>query len=457
MWPAPLACLTLGLLCGASDRPDPETLVRRLGSPRFVEREEATTALLDLGRDAVRALKSARVDGDAEVQARAAWLLDSIDRRMLTLPTRLPLDPGERSLGLLVRQFADRTGFDLEPARGGDATRSILVEAQPDAEVEPTFWDAVDRAGLEPEWNPREAPRFGAPTPVQAMRLGRAAVPPGIHTNAGPFRLAVKRTAPLRPEPEVLRLDRAAPKRLNRAEEPEEFDLRLELSSEPRLRIRPAGVVQVLEARDDRGNDLIGPGGSDRPQAMLEASGTSSPFLPLTLSLNRPEADARVIQRLRVRVPVQIEGRKSEPIELPLTGDAAATRGAVWCGDGFLIVQNLARVPGRDTWRLDMTLQPEDWRERFGPGMRMGGQRRMQFDPSLFDRMWSSIELIDAQGERLNPAIGRTARMTPEGFLVSIEFPTEAQAPVRLRYHGVIREQADLSFELTEIPLRPGR
>lgn len=450
MWPAPLACLTLGLLGGALDAPDLDTLVRQLGSPRFAEREAASTALLDLGREAVPILRQARRQGDAEVQARAVLLLDTIDRQALRQPTRLTLEPGDRSLGLLVRQLADRTGFELEPGRNAAPGRDVTVEADPGAPAECDFWEAVDRAGLEPEWSAREPQRFGAPSPGQTLRLSRTPAPPATHANSGPFRLVAIRPQGSRPRGNVTRLDQAP----DAAEGGEPFDLKLELMAEPRLRLKPGGVVQVLEASDERGNDLLGTGGSDRPQASREANATAAPVLPLTIGLFRPAQEARQLERLRVRIPVQLEARKSDPIEIDLSPGAVAP-GPVWAGDGFLIVHGLIQVPGRDIWRLELTLQPENWQER--PQGRFGGQRRMPFDPLQLDRMWSSVELIDRHGQRLNPALGRSARMGPDGFQIALEFPTANDAPTLLRYQGVIREPADLVFELRNVPLPASR
>src|SRR5438034_540461 len=51
--------------------PDVHQLVRRLGSPEFAEREEATRAITAVGRAALPALKEARHEPDAEIARRA--------------------------------------------------------------------------------------------------------------------------------------------------------------------------------------------------------------------------------------------------------------------------------------------------------------------------------------------------------------------------------------------------
>src|SRR6516165_9398580 len=85
-WSSPGGAVMLGvnlalivLLGQAPTTPDPSELVARLGSPRYVEREEAAGALERLGRLAIPALRAAREARDAEIRTRAAALFNKIE------------------------------------------------------------------------------------------------------------------------------------------------------------------------------------------------------------------------------------------------------------------------------------------------------------------------------------------------------------------------------------------
>src|SRR5438067_2023430 len=112
------AMLATTLLLAADPGPNTEAaaLVARLGADRYADRERAAEALRTLGPDALPALRDALSDGDAEIRNRAEVLLDRIEAEMLTRPTPVRLDAHGRPLEEVVKDLADRLGFEAELA-----------------------------------------------------------------------------------------------------------------------------------------------------------------------------------------------------------------------------------------------------------------------------------------------------------------------------------------------------
>lgn len=82
-----MGALILATLALSAVPASPEELVRRLGSPRYAEREEAARLLLSHPSDARVALRAALSSPDAEVRHRAAVLLPRVSAA--SLPLRL--------------------------------------------------------------------------------------------------------------------------------------------------------------------------------------------------------------------------------------------------------------------------------------------------------------------------------------------------------------------------------
>ena len=83
-------------------------LVATLGSTKYSERESASKALVEQGRTSLRALSLARKANDPEVQARAEYLLERIERSLLVRPTLVKLLPGEQPIADVLRTIRRR-------------------------------------------------------------------------------------------------------------------------------------------------------------------------------------------------------------------------------------------------------------------------------------------------------------------------------------------------------------
>ena len=138
------ASLALFVILGQAPAGDPLDLIKGLGAPRFAEREAAASALEQLGRRALPALRIAREQRDPEIRNRAAALLGRIEGSLLTIPSQVTLDFEDAPIGDVIRSFSEQSGIKL----------SLLPDASPNWKTrrvtihEPAglpFWKAIDR------------------------------------------------------------------------------------------------------------------------------------------------------------------------------------------------------------------------------------------------------------------------------------------------------------------------
>lgn len=110
--------------------PDLAQLVRRLGSPEFAERDEATRVITAAGRAALPAHKEARHDPDAEIARRAGECFRVIEQTPAPIGANM-LSPAVR---VLVRRHPE----------GAVAALLGFLPAAPAGEVEEEIWYGLD-------------------------------------------------------------------------------------------------------------------------------------------------------------------------------------------------------------------------------------------------------------------------------------------------------------------------
>ncbi len=368
-----LALGTTGLLRGSEPGRGPElaSLVQRLGSPKFSEREEATEAIREIGSDAVDQLKQARESGDPEVRARSLRLLAAIEREVALSPTmvRLPEVPGQ--VEAIVGDLDKQTDFLIR------TTSSSRLEPKSSAKAGErlTFWQAVERLGLEPNWSRLDPFRIlELPVERPHLRLGMPSGAPVSVWNEGPFRVSVKEGQSTLQE------------RFGQPADASHITLDLSLDIEPKLTIAGRPQVTLTEAVDSDGHSLLLDG-------FTQSSPISEDDLELTsmhvdATLNRLNRQDRSIARLRGVVDMEIEAPTSEPVEIPLDAQGA--------GDPN-------RGPGRPTGHGDgRPARPGLAFALARPDVRAGGLGRDASEPGLP----SSPGRCHERGE--NPPAGTT-------------------------------------------------
>jgi hypothetical protein len=166
--------------------------VGRLGSTKYTERESASRALVDLGRDALPALSQARKSHDPEIQLRAEYLLERIERSMLVRPTRVRLEPGQRRFAEILGELRELTGFRFEVDPGPDPSWIQRTVRVPDLSSN-DFWSQLEALGLSGTWViDRETPLFGVRLDPTFHIARRPANAPHDLAVSGPLCIALR-------------------------------------------------------------------------------------------------------------------------------------------------------------------------------------------------------------------------------------------------------------------------
>jgi hypothetical protein len=125
---------------------DVAQIIRRLGSTKFVEREQATHALDALGTSALSALREAVQSDDIEVSRRAEVLIKKIEQRTerdrILAATPVHLKYQARPVAEAVADLAKRTGYAILLKDEGRklAGRTVTVDTGPTS-----FWQALEQ------------------------------------------------------------------------------------------------------------------------------------------------------------------------------------------------------------------------------------------------------------------------------------------------------------------------
>ena len=438
--------LLLALLLARSSPDGADRLVAKLGAADPAEREAATAALERLGDEARPALTVAVGSDDPEVRVRAERVLGRIEEQAIGRPTMVALDFEDRPLAEVVAALADRTGFRLGLAPGGEASwhrRPITVR-----EPAPVpFWRAVDRIA---EAGDVRLDRFlaadlntPAPNPVLRFLGGRGR--PGPVVDDGPIRIKLvglhyHHDLPLDQPPSL------APLPARRTGQ--QFFATLEITAEPRMiLVQPAGPPgdlprpTVVEAADDRDQSLVPEPGAVGVPSSMSLQGTRA---TLTLHLRRPEGPGAAIKVLRATAPLTIVARRSAPLVVPL---ADAEGRSFRQGDQVVTVQKIqvSTVPNQSTLTLEISGPPAS-------------------NPSPNPRDWlhARFEVVDADGKVL-PWMNRSAltggetqslvmTLRPAPRLV-LQPPEPTGPPAQLRLYKLITVRRDVAFEFRDLPM----
>jgi hypothetical protein len=460
---ATLMIALLGLAPKAGPEADPTSLVARLGSPRFVEREQATRSLQELGAKALPALRAARESKDPEVRTRVAALVDRIESELIVRPTLVSLRFRDRPIKEVVQSIAEQSGLPLQLVNEAlpkwRETRITLEEPEP-----VPFWTALDRlceAG-HLGYNPNALINMGNGQRqiVQVNdQYGATSEPGGIAVD-GPFRLTLTnlnhtRHRMVNPAGGMVRafqpgMGQVRPIRAGAANANvmDTFTFNMQVMGEPRLLLAMNGPLKVLEAEDDAGNSLLPPQQANG-NGMAHQMGyfnnwnqAGAQVVPMGGQLAYPEHAGRRIKRLKGVVPLTVATRKTEPMSIDLAEAAGKTFQA---GETTLIVHEANKPnpnPGQAGTVLDLTIRTEP----------VGGPNNPNAQPAIQPQ--TQIELVDASGKPVNwwqqSLNGRPGEIrlglvaNPQG---------NVKPPAQLRFYELVRATTEVSFEFHDILL----
>jgi hypothetical protein len=455
------------ILVTAQVGPDPvltAAFVGRLGSTKFTEREAASKALVDLGRDALPALSRARKSADPEVQLRAEYLLERIERSLLVRSTHLRLEPGQQRIAEILRQVREQTGFRFEVDPGPDPAwiQSSVRIPEP---VPDDFWSQLTALGLSGNWViDHESPLFGVRIEPSFHIAQRPSNAPIDRTSSGPLCLVLRgyeqdrmarfggrgaagRSFPVDPLPQNLT---------------NTCIFKMEVMTEPRIMLRSVGDVRVVEALDASGSNLALEEPAifiDGPPTTFSIPGAANAVWPFTLTLKRPAGERPRLRSLIIELDADLETRRFEPYELAKKPDDDAQEfpAPAQCGELTIQRARVIKAPMRNSLALELTARTEGWTEL--AFFRPGNRRRIEMMRAELERVLANLEVADAEGRpiRFDPSFRDRDWFDPMEFRVTLGLSGTGQngPPALLRYYGNIRDNARFRFEFRDLELPP--
>jgi hypothetical protein len=435
-------------------------LLEQLGAARYAEREAAAKALECLGRQAIPLLQDARESRDMEIRTRAAAVLKQIEGSLLTRPTMVWLNFDEVPLASVVQDLSQQTGMKVslvpENLPRWKQDRFSLHETLP-----LPFWMAVDRlcaAGLLNYEAELSGFKAGCqPTLALSDRNTHSVHPVSDH---GPFRVGLVRLefhhnvefaeAPSRPrgiarlaDPRVVGQELISPK--PRPISRVQCLVQLEVTAEPRLIIGQSGALQILEARDDRGNSLRIDGAEP---SVLNSSAdysvsTCSSVVHVGVPLNHPHNPGRTIRILRGSVPLRITARQADPLVVPLP----AAAGRVFESSGLqLLVHEVRDDPNNRQRQIELTI-----RARRTGRIPASAEEPVADPGARIEPHPQIIEIIDTHGHVV-PWFETNSDMEASRVTLTLAGSAVAE-PKELRYYQLSETVVNVPFSFSDVPM----
>jgi hypothetical protein len=426
---------------GGGENPAPSALVARLGAAKFTEREAAEKALEQLGRDALHALNLGRKATDPEVRARATALYQRLERAVLLGPTPVRIKPGVTPLGALVSSIERTANVPIDLGKL-DLRHAIRIGPV----LPPTLWQVLETAA-------RQAPTAVNVLPVDRGdgRFGFVFEP--IDDEVGVVPTSFDGVAIVR----LLELDdhraRRFAQNIGRPVGPlgdrATLTGRAQVLVEPRLIMGHAGPVVIVEARDDRGNDLTP---KPSPDAPARSPGVDRPiprdvefvdgptFLePFELAHPGRDLGSKLVV-LRGSVPVALATRRYEGATLSLTPGSTATTERV-----RLNIVSREPQPGTKRIKVELVL-------RLVPGVVLDGFNPAESDPTRLIN--HQVDVFDPLGRPWNVThVGSEVRGDELRLRLLLSPLPAVGPPVRLVYYDLIQQVRDISFTFQNVPL----
>lgn len=490
-WPGRTLLVTLLAVASATaaDSSPVESVIARLGSAEFAEREAAQAELLGRGADpaAARALATAALaSDDAEIRHRAAGILATLTRyaegAALLKPRTVALNFRDVPLDAAVTELRKLTGANLQLDAGvADPARRVTATSE-----RVPAWEAVEAfrraAGLVERFRD-DAPPAAAENAVPSVRrsyyngppvpAATANLVPVLWADAGavaPTPPAADRSGPVRVTAlpgrfAANRVVRGSGHVLIHLDVAPPADLHWESTQEVRVAraedetTRPITVAHPLPAPLPRdANELMFMGGGflnmSYSYGNVPVERGNPRLVPVTL-----KTDDRLVRRLRV-LEGTIVGTVSIPNQTVLAiDDLAKSSGVAFAGPGDtkLTVQDYTGTPGGKV-TLKITVEgPNPWNQ-----MRQG---RRQAPVSLWDEGGlghsglKNYRFTDAAGQALTPQVSSTTASdngTLQTSTMDVQFAPRAgndRPPVRLVVVGNRPVTLAVPFKLRDVPL----
>jgi len=443
-----VASLAVLVLFGQVPATDPFDLIAQLGAPQYAERNAASATLERLGRRALPALRAAREQRDPEVRSRAASLLAKIEGALLTQPSLVTLDFQDTPLPEAVRSFSEQSSVRLVLlGANGPNWRDRKVTLH-ETEALP-FWKAIDRfcdaAHLQYNFG-MNAARGGSEPAFPLFEGGvRSSAPV---SDSGPFRVTLVTihhesnvTYPAAPQPIQ------NPRQPVQADPPrgvlsQQLYAQMQIAVEPRLSLTQSAPLRVVEAEDDRGNQLAPSSGASDLRSSGYFGYSSGPILPIQASLSRPALPGKTIKRLKGVVPVTVSSRKPNPLTVPLSGASGRT----FQNDDVVVTVHEARLQQDNRPPvIEVTIRPNTGTGNPSASGVVGGEGIVG-RPDVHQQ---HLEVVDGQG---HPIPWYQSSIDTEAGRLTVSLTSDqAASATELRYFSLIRATTEVPFEFTDL------
>jgi hypothetical protein len=474
-------------------------LIKQLGSPGFHEREIAMRDLDAMGAAALPALQRASRGDDLEVCRRAQELIEKIEKRLLTArllePQRLQLSYKGTPIDQARLDFSKKTGIQLkiegDMENGGLSSRQLKRTLTLDS-GKVTFWEAFDqfcdKAGLaERSLLPKKLPHVAAESAKnlekeelalmllrqrerQLLDLDQA----GSAGLFNPFVLAEGKVPRLPTFFSGAARIRALPAPfsvLGPAPSKDEHNVALELTPEPKLKVKRLLEARVSRAIDDQGQSLTpiweipSMAGDDELGDVITLVGDATGADLLARSLHQVSVRLKVgprpsklIQEMQGTIAAQIV---PPPEPLVTVDNVLNAVGQTFTGpDGrTLSVLKAGRdANGRIQLDVEMKHPIAQMNGRFGvAGRRVFRVGRGRIVDSSSSAVTSKYELFDSNGALLKPqetSTGNVIRGAEWTQTWSFTFtPVANDQNLKLVFTGQRTVTLEIPFSLKDIPV----
>jgi hypothetical protein len=440
----PPIVLILALLAPPADTP--AELADRVASADPGGREEAEGRLEEIGRPALFALRNALNRAvDPASSRRIGDLIDLIERRRLLRATAVELVAKDVPIAEAAAELGRRTGFRLAPEPADEpAWKSRRVTLDSRGPI--AFWEAVDRLGAAGGFRlDASSTWYGGAATEPTVRLVRTDDPPNKSCYAGPYRV------------DLVSLNRhrqVTQSRPGSAAKPiDEFAAGLQIVAEPGLVIDRNGPPRILEAIDDKGEDL-------RPASTYDPATRNAfsfrqwrpdmlGFLPYRVPLAIPASRGGTLKRLRGFLPISVVARTGPILSLPLEGTEGRP---IHAGGITLTVRKVDRNQGRPSV---MQLVVRGEAARATPATAPGPRQLTLSTLHPAYHPDDHIQILDAQGRAFSLS-SNIPPVRPDGLLeltVTIHANSSIGPPATLRYYGLVGEATEVPFLFEDVPM----
>ena len=420
-----IAVLAPGVLRLAAGEPEGEyrvaSLVRRLGSDAFTERDAAQEELATLGAGAREELIAAAAEhSDPEVRLRAKTLLRRLQTEELWAASRVRCEARQISASAALAAIVEQTGNRVLAGDQYGAFRETFVDL---AATDGEFWEAID--ALCTISGNRIRPHYDTRRPGLVLAAGA----PGRNpvARSGPVRMQMVRARrSFSEEFDYERLD---------GEESHAFQFEMQAMWEDRFRlVAYRSHPELIEAMTDGGQRISA---AQAAAGGWNVAGSGTRQVSMSLRLQPTPVAARELDTLKLKWGLVAVGDRAQ-FEIRDFASAEPR----FQDDMELVVQKFQRGPGP---RCEVTLLVV--RELVIP----------EPQELIFEEL--DVELFDAEGKAFHRQ-GQSNSLTDQGATLKLTFAGESEraAPEVLRVsYPRIRAQKDLEIVFRHVPLPTAR